>query len=78
MLLPMLVDICDKNEGSGCGADGRAVASNTRDLQFGSSHQKICFVSTVLKSCVEITKAKKKEAGNCNFFKTGLVVREEN
>ena len=32
----------------------------------------------LLKSCVEITKAKKKEAGNCNFFKTGLVVREEN
>ena len=67
MLLPMLVVICDKNEGSGCGAVGRAVASNTRDLQFVSSHRKICFVSTVKKLCWN-NKSKEKRGRELQFF----------
>ena len=53
--------------GSCCGSVGRAVASNSRGPQFKSSHrQKLYWTFTV--SCIERTKIKKKEAGNCPFF----------
>ena len=53
--------------GQWCGSVGRAVASNSRGPQFKSSHrQKLYWTFTV--SCIERTKIKKKEAGNCPFF----------
>ena len=59
-------------KGSGCGSFGRAVASNTRDSRFESSHWQN-FKPTYLRLIVEITleKTKKqKEAGNGTFYKT--------
>ena len=48
-----------QTRGSGCGAVGKVIASDTRDLRFKLSHQQILFTS----SCIEKTKIKKKEAG---------------
>ena len=39
---------CKNNLGSGCGSVGRAVASDTRGLQFESSHrQKFIFILNI-------------------------------
>ena len=40
--------------GSGCGSDGRAVASYIRGLRFESSQQQILYVDSV--NCIEKTK----------------------
>ena len=60
-------------EGSGCGSVGRAVASNTKGLQFESSHRQkfiyilnICLLSTVY---WKDENKKEKEAGNGPFLK---------
>ena len=50
--------------GSGCGSVGRAVASDTRDTQFESSHWQTFIEHLLAVDCVEKTKIKKKEAGN--------------
>ena len=45
--------------GSGCGSVGRAVAADTRDPRFESSHRQN--LSTI--NCIEKTKIKKKRPG---------------
>ena len=52
--------------GSGCGSVGRAVASDSRGLQFESSHRRNFFHVLII-NCVEKTKIKKREAGNGAF-----------
>ena len=59
--------------GSGYGKVDRALESDTRDLRFESRHRQHYLPSTVLKSCVEKTKIKKKEAGNGPIFKRILM-----
>ena len=54
--------------GSGCGSVGRAVAFDTRDPRFDSSHQQTFIKHLFNVNCVEKTKIKKKEAGNGPFF----------
>ena len=58
--------------GSGCGSFGRAVASNTRGLQFESSHRHnfIYQYRTIVycQLCIEKTKIKKKRPGMAHFF----------
>ena len=44
------------HRGSGCGSVGRAVASDTKDSRFESSHRQILFAN----NCVENMKIKKK------------------
>ena len=46
--------------GQRCGAVGRAVASNTRDLLFESSHWQFNSLSTALKNRIDKTKIKRK------------------
>ena len=67
--LSNLINLKFKSPGSGYGAVGRAVASNTRDPRFESSHRQYYILSTQLKNCIEKTKIEKKEAGNGPFFK---------
>ena len=55
------------HQGSGCGAVGRAVASDTRGPRFESSHRRN-FIHVFTINCIEKTKIKKKEAGNGPFF----------
>ena len=55
--------------GSGCGAVGRAIASNTRDPQFESSHRLYYLLSILLKNCIEKTKIKKKRSVMVQFMK---------
>ena len=50
--------------GSGRGAVGTPVASNTRDPWFESSHWQILFTIKLYLICFEKTKLKIKEAGN--------------
>ena len=57
------------NLGSGCGLAGRAVASDTSDPRFKSSHRQTFIEHLFSVNCVEKTKIKKKEAGNGPFFK---------
>ena len=52
--------------GSGCGAVGRVVISNSRDPRFESK------IYIYYLNCIEKTNVKKKEAGNGPFFK-GLI-----
>ena len=47
---------------------GRAVAFITRDLLFESSHSQTYIEHLFTINCVEKTKIKKKDAGNCPFF----------
>ena len=64
--LPILANLKHKltqKEGSGCGSVGRAVASDTRDLRFETSHWQD-FIMNIFTVTVEKTKIKKKEAGN--------------
>ena len=58
-------------QGSGCGAVGRLVASNTKDPQFESGHRQYNLLSTVIMNCITKTKIKKKRlgSGNGSFFK---------
>ena len=46
--------------GSGCGSVGRAVASDTRDPSFESSHSETFIEQLFAVNCVEKTKIKKK------------------
>ena len=61
---------------SGCGAVGKAIASNTRDSQFESSQRQYYLLSTI-KNCFEKTKIKKKEAGKWPIFKKQSLVGVE-
>ena len=51
--------------GSGSGAVGRVVTSNTKDLRFESSHQQILIAI----NCIKKTKIKIKDTGNGLFLK---------
>ena len=53
---------------SDCLAVGRAVASDTRDPRFESSHRKFYLLSTVLSKLHRKDENKEKEAGNGPFF----------
>ena len=46
--------------GCGCGSVGRAVASNTRGLQFKSSHRQNLYCTLLTVNCIEKTKNKEK------------------
>ena len=59
--------------GSGCGAVGRVVASNTRDPRFESSHRQYYLLSTLLKNFIEKTKIKKMSPGMAQFLKKQYV-----
>ena len=57
-----------EDDGSGCGSVGRAVASNSRGLQFESSDwQKLYRMFTV--NYIKKTKIKKKRPGMVHFLK---------
>ena len=55
--------------GSGCDSVGRAVASDTRDPRFKSSHWQTLIEHFFTANCVEKTKIKIKKAGNGPFKK---------
>ena len=55
--------------GSGCGAVGRAVATDTRGLGFESSHRQLLLNIYLLFMFVEMTKIKKKRPGIAQFKK---------
>ena len=56
--------------GSGCVSVGRAVASNTRGLQFKFSHRQIFYWTLLFTvNCIEKIKIKKKKPGMAHFFK---------
>ena len=69
--LSLLGSICEQTAvkhpqiGRGCGSVGRVVTSYSGDPRFKSSHQQILFTI----NCIEKTEIKRKEAGNCTFFK---------
>ena len=58
---------------SGCGLVGRAVAFNSRDPRFDSSHRKNFiehfFVNLFIINCIEKTKINKKRPGMAHFLK---------
>ena len=57
---------------------GRAVASDTRDPQFESTHREILYVRSL--RCIETTKIDKKRPGMAQFFKKtkwNLIVTKE-
>ena len=56
-------------EGSGCGAIGRAVTSNTRGPEFESSHRQLLLNIYLLLTVCRKDENKEKEAGNGPFFK---------
>ena len=53
---------------SGCGSVGRVAASNTRDLQFKSSHRQIIITINCIENGVEKTKIKKERPGMAHFL----------
>ena len=55
--------------GSGCGAVGRAVASDTRGPGFESSHRQLLLNIYLLLPVCRKDENKEKEAGNGPFFK---------
>ena len=55
--------------GSGCGAIGRAVASNTRGPGFESSHRQLLLNIYLLLTVCRKDENKEKEAGNGPFLK---------
>ena len=59
---------CGKH-GGGCGTVGRAVASNTRVLQFESSHRQFYLLSTVLNKLFIKDENKEKRGWEWQFFK---------
>ena len=60
-------NVKNANEGSVCGSVGRAVASDTRDPQFESSHRQTFIEHLITVNCVEKTKIKKKCPGMAHF-----------
>ena len=58
--------------GSGCGAVGRAVASDTRGPGFESSHRQLLLNIYLLLTVCRKDENKGKEAGNGHFFKKNL------
>ena len=56
--------------GSGCGAVGRVVACDARDLRFKSSHRQYYLLSTVLKNCTLKIYGKKGPGMAHSFFST--------
>ena len=56
-------------QGSGCGAVGRAVASDTRGPRFESSHRQLLLNIYLLLTVCRKDKNKEKEAGNGPFKK---------
>ena len=71
-----LVNVIIKLLGSGCGSVGRAVASNSRDPQFESSHCQKFILNTYCQLCWK-DENKEKEAGNGPFFNKVEVARSE-
>ena len=61
--------VCNKPVGSGCGAVGRAVASDTRRLGFESSHRQLLLNIYLLLIVSRKDENKGKEAGNGPFKK---------
>ena len=73
-----LLNICDRLKallmtlsvltlvGSGCGSVGRAVISDTRGLQFESSHRQNP-INLFTTNCIEKTKINKKRPGMVHF-----------
>ena len=59
--------------GSGCGAVGRAVASDTRGLGFDSSHRQLLLNIYLLLTVCRKVENKEKEAWNGPFFNNTLV-----
>ena len=59
-------------KGSGCGTVGRAVASNTRETGFESSHWQLLLNIYLLLTVCRKDGNKEKEAGNGPFKKTLL------
>ena len=59
-------------EGSGCGAVGRAVASDTRGPGFKSSHRQLLLNIYILLTVCRKDENKEKEAGNGPFLKTKM------
>ena len=60
--------------GSGCGAVGRVVASDTRGPGFESSHRQLLLNSYLLLTVCRKDEHKEKEAGNGPFFfKTNIL-----
>ena len=57
-----------KHMGSGCGAVGRAVASDTRGPGFESSHRQLLLNIYLLLAVCRKDENKEKEAGNGPFF----------
>ena len=55
-------------KGCGCGAVGRAVASNTRGPRFESSHRQLLLNIYLLLTVCRKDENKEKEAGNGPFF----------
>ena len=55
-------------EASGCGSVGRAVAFDTRGLQFDSSHRQNFIEHLFIINCIEKTKINKKRLGMAHFF----------
>ena len=53
----------NRSLGSGCDSVARVVASDTRDPRFESSHWQMLFTLNCIKTRVEKTKIKEKEAG---------------
>ena len=51
----MSVSQTESEMGSGCGAVGRGVASDSRDLQIESSHWQFCSLSKVKKKILSCT-----------------------
>ena len=66
--LSILIWQTDIFMGSGCGSVGRAVASDTRDPQFESSHRKAFIKHLFTVNCVVKTKIKKKRPGMAYFL----------
>ena len=58
-----------KRLGSGCGAVGKAVASNTRGPGFESSHRQLLLNIYLLLTVYRKDENEEKEAGNGPFFK---------
>ena len=54
--------------GSGCGSVGRAVAFDTRDPRFDSSHWQNFIEHLFIINCIEKTKINKKRLGMAHFF----------
>ena len=59
--------------GSGCGAVGRAVASDTRGHGFESSHQQLLLNIYLLLTVCRKDKNKEKETGNGPFFQKKII-----